>query len=179
MIYFTADQHFCHGRIIEYCHRPFKSVDEMDEEILLRYNSVVNNTDTCYFLGDLGWGRGLPKILEQLKGRKMLLLGGHDKAVYPGFQTLGRLITLKDNPHPPIILCHFAMRVWDQSHYGSWHLYGHSHGRLPQWGKSLDVGVDSHDFFPWSLAQIKEEMEKRPINPDLVESNGDSIKKNG
>jgi hypothetical protein len=41
------------------------------------------------------------------------------------------------------------------------------------------VGVDSHDFFPWSLAQIKEEMEKRPINPDLVESNGNSITKNG
>ena len=48
------------------------------------------------------------------------------------------LVTLKlpvpglDKPQL-VVLCHYAMRVWDRSHYGSWHLYGHSHGNLPPW----------------------------------------------
>jgi len=29
-----------------------------------------------------------------------------------------------------IVLCHYAMRVWHHSSRGSWHLYGHSHGKL-------------------------------------------------
>jgi len=41
-----------------------------------------------------------------------------------------------------IVLCHYSLRVWDRSHYGSWHLYGHSHGNLPPLENSLDVGVD-------------------------------------
>ncbi len=31
----------------------------------------------------------------------------------------------------PIVICHYAMRVWNRSHHGAWHLYGHSHGNLP------------------------------------------------
>jgi hypothetical protein len=31
----------------------------------------------------------------------------------------------------PIVLCHYAMRVWNRSHHGAWHLYGHSRGNLP------------------------------------------------
>ena len=47
-----------------------------------------------------------------------------------------------------IVLCHYAMRIWDRAPYGARHLYGHIHGRLPPQGRSLDVGVDSHDFRP-------------------------------
>jgi calcineurin-like phosphoesterase family protein len=47
------------------------------------------------------------------------------------------------------------MRVWDQSHHGSWHLYGHSHGKLPDLGLSTDVGVDGHNFQPWSFEEVR------------------------
>ena len=53
-----------------------------------------------------------------------------------------------------LVLCHYALRVWDRAHYGAWHLYGHSHGTLPAWGLSLDVGVDSHDFRPINLDEV-------------------------
>jgi calcineurin-like phosphoesterase family protein len=57
-----------------------------------------------------------------------------------------------------IILCHYAMRVWDRSHYGSMHLYGHSHGHLPDYGKSMDVGVDCHNYYPISVDHVRERL---------------------
>jgi hypothetical protein len=55
-----------------------------------------------------------------------------------------------------IVLCHYAVRVWNQSSHGAWHLYGHSHGRLPESEilPSMDVGVDTHDFSPWHFDEI-------------------------
>jgi len=59
---------------------------------------------------------------------------------------------LGDSQHPQVIvLCHYAMRAWDRSHYGSWHLYGHSHGTLPGYGLSFEVAVDCWDFRPVGL----------------------------
>jgi calcineurin-like phosphoesterase family protein len=63
-------------------------------------------------------------------------------------------LTVKIN-HQKLILDHYAMRVWDQSHHGSWHLYGHSHGKLPDLGLSTDVGVDGHNFQPWSFEEVR------------------------
>lgn len=64
-----------------------------------------------------------------------------------------------------MVLCHYAMRTWNQASRGSWHLYGHSHGRLPEDTNSLamDVGADSHDFRPWDFDEIAARMrERRP-----------------
>lgn len=57
-----------------------------------------------------------------------------------------------------IVLCHYALRVWDQSHYGAWHLYGHSHGNLPSQGLSFDVGIDCHGFVPLRLEEVAARM---------------------
>lgn len=63
----------------------------------------------------------------------------------------------------PIVLCHYALRVWNRSNRGSWHMYGHSHGRLPEVPNSLsmDAGVDTHDFHPWHFDEIKAVMSER------------------
>lgn len=62
-----------------------------------------------------------------------------------------------------ITLCHYAMHVWHQSHKGSWMLFGHSHGDLNPIGKTFDIGVDAHNFEPWSMEEIEAEMAKRPL----------------
>lgn len=59
-----------------------------------------------------------------------------------------------------IVLLHYAMKVWNASHYGTWHLYGHTHGELPddETSLSFDVGVDCHNFYPISYDEVKEIM---------------------
>jgi calcineurin-like phosphoesterase family protein len=51
----------------------------------------------------------------------------------------------------------------NHSSHGAWHLYGHSHGRLPNLNASpsMDVGVDTHDSRPWHFDQIRDRMKER------------------
>lgn len=79
--WFTSDQHFDHMNIIAFCGRPFSSVEEMNREIIDRWNSVVAEDDEVYVLGDFAMGhRGVsvPTYAEQLNGTKYLVPGNHD-----------------------------------------------------------------------------------------------------
>jgi len=62
-----------------------------------------------------------------------------------------------------LVLCHYPFREWNNCWRGSWHLFGHVHGRLDHLpnGRSLDVGVDAHEFRPWRLEEIAAVMETR------------------
>jgi len=184
VVYFTADTHFYHENIITYCKRPFKNVEEMNEAIIANWNSVVRPVDCVYVIGDFIFGspqkqvKRLVEIIKRLNGYIFLIKGSHDRLELYTPSILGddaerfhifedRLVTLSiDNQE--IVLCHYAMRVWPKSHYGAWHLYGHSHGRLGEWGKSLDVGVDCWSFRPLSFFDIKSIMKGKPANFDLA-----------
>lgn len=178
-IYFTSDHHFSHGNIIKYCNRPFSSVGEMDSVMVERWNWMVSPKDVVYHLGDfcLGNQETAFEYFKRLNGQIYLVPGGHDKRwirpnlCYTGPNCVVRMlpplhtITLDKQV---IVLCHYAMRVWDRSHYNSWQLHGHSHGGLPGVGKQIDIGVDCWDFYPVSLEEIKNVMENRPDNFNLV-----------
>jgi calcineurin-like phosphoesterase family protein len=175
-IWFTADHHFGHANIIQYCYRPFRNVKEMDASLIGNWNSVVGVDDVVYHLGDFTLGdiRRAAGYLRKLNGQIKLVPGSHDwrwlaeftpsVTSQPGHpvEILPPLVSLEfpelgDGEHPQVIvLCHYAMRVWDRSHHGSWHLFGHSHGSLPGQGKSFDVGVDCTDFTPIDLTHVME-----------------------
>lgn len=84
-VFFTADLHFGHARILELCGRPFASVEEMDEALVARWNDVVRKPDDIvwvlgdYALGD--WRRALGH-LARLNGRKLLVAGNHDRCFF-------------------------------------------------------------------------------------------------
>ena len=87
-VFFTSDTHFNHTNIIQYCQRPFKSTDEMNEAMIDNWNSVVGEDDTMFHLGDfcLGGAEEWNKILNRLNGRIYLILGNHDlKNIRHGF----------------------------------------------------------------------------------------------
>lgn len=169
-VWFTSDHHFGHKRIIELANRPFASVEEMDAEMVRRWNTVVAKGDTVYHLGDFAFDDHA-NYLPHLNGQKRLILGNHDhsnrvkRAV--GWATVDGLLHINVDGQP-LVLCHYAMRVWNRSHYGAIQLYGHSHGNLPGDAQSLDVGVDCWSFAPTSLAEIKERLstQVRRVEPD-------------
>jgi calcineurin-like phosphoesterase family protein len=171
-LFFTADTHFHHANIIEYSNRPFDSVEEMDETLVANWNAVVPKDGVVYHLGDFGW-KNCGDILPRLNGSIYLIRGSHDQRVrrfeqhfagiLEGYQTL----SIPMSKHI-VVMCHYAMLRWPKSHFGTWHLFGHSHGSLTMEAKAIDVGVDCHGFTPLSWNRIVEIMESKPENPNKV-----------
>lgn len=166
--WFTADFHFGHTNIIHYCNRPFSTVEEMDQEILERLNASVKPNDILYFLGDfcMGSQSRVHSYRRRIQCKKIFAVpGNHDKQARKLEEEFSWLADLTEvSVHgQPIVLCHYALRVWNRSNRGSWHLYGHSHGRLPDASVSLsmDVGVDTHEFRPWHYDEIGDIMMKK------------------
>jgi calcineurin-like phosphoesterase family protein len=164
-VWFTADFHFGHKNIIRYCDRPFASVEQMNETILERLNARVKLNDVMYFLGDfcIGPRQRALEFRSQIRCKTIFAVpGNHDREARKLTQEFSWLPPLAEISlrGQRIVLCHYAMRVWNHSSHGAWHLYGHSHGRLPEQETSLsmDVGVDTHDFWPWHLDEIREQM---------------------
>jgi calcineurin-like phosphoesterase family protein len=170
--WFTADFHLGHTNIIRYCSRPFSTVEKMDQAILERLNASVKPNDSLYFLGDfcLGIQARVLAYRRRIRCEKIFAVpGNHDKHTRKLKQEFFWLDNLAEvSVHgQQIVLCHYAFRVWNRSNHGSWHLYGHSHGRLPETPNSLslDVGVDTHDFRPWHYDEIADIMMKKAQAP--------------
>ena len=170
MYFFTADEHLGHSKIIEYSNRPFSSVEEMDHTIIANFNSVVGKGDITVHVGDFTLAKRevAEEHTKQLNGQHIFLKGSHD---YWLKGTKSHEIWEKRIDGIYVVCCHYAMRTWARSHYNSWMLYGHSHGKLAPMGKQWDVGVDNNNFYPYSFEQIKEIMKDRLDNPNLVRRN--------
>jgi calcineurin-like phosphoesterase family protein len=158
-IFFVSDMHLGHKNIIRLSNRPFGSLDEMDQTIIDNYNSVVKPGDTVYDLGDFCFTN--PKrYLDRFNIPAIRIKGSHDHDIKEPYMLVIKPQGLMDDYGSPLVitLCHYAMRSWQTSHYGSWHLYGHHHGLLPPYGLSFDVGVDCWNYYPVSLEQVREKM---------------------
>lgn len=153
-IWFASDLHLGHANIIKYSKRPFKSVDEHDRILIENWNTYVSPRDTVYYLGDFAYKNkeAAIKYRERLAGQIFFIEGNHDSVAEQMKNQFGwykEVYTLKtETPRlgkVEVFMSHYAHRVWNKSHHGRWHLYGHSHASLPDDPNSLsfDVGVDN------------------------------------
>jgi calcineurin-like phosphoesterase family protein len=169
-IWVTADPHLSHGRVIDYCNRPFSTVSEMDVALLDGLAQSVRKGDKIYILGDLLFGNrdAHLRLLKLLPGEKFLVFGNHDHRHRSAFIKSGVFAWCKDLAEikidgQRIVMCHYPMDSWNASYRGSWHLHGHSHGNLPARGRRMDVGVDCNGYLPVSLDTIKYVMKSRDV----------------
>ena len=74
-IFFTSDHHFGHTNIIRFSERPFKTIEEMDDELINRWNEKVSSSDIVYHLGDISLARPerTKEIFDQLNGTIFLV----------------------------------------------------------------------------------------------------------
>jgi calcineurin-like phosphoesterase family protein len=83
--WFTSDTHFGHARIVELAGRPYKDVSHMNEGIIDGWNALVRPDDTVYHLGDVALGpiHESLQCMSRLNGRKILIVGNHDRPFPP------------------------------------------------------------------------------------------------
>lgn len=166
--------------------RDFADEQEMSMHIIDKINDYVKENDELYILGDIYFGRDIAEIeyyIRKIKCKtRHLIFGNHDYLLSHDRnlpRTLRTFTTAKHYdeirmtyPLPGtdpnrdkwkgkqmIVISHYAMRVWNKSHHGSWMLYGHSHASLDDLeknsgiekkvntyyneNKTMDVGVDN------------------------------------
>jgi len=154
MNYYISDTHFDHEKIIQLCKRPFSSVDEMNAEMVRRWNSVVTDKDTVHFLGDFAW-KNYNHWRMQLNGNIIRYLGNHDKES----QTHRQYAEVTDGPFT-IVLFHYPIVSWNGMFRGTFHFYGHVHTEtldyMPlDWrARAFNVSVEQLDYTPQTAEQI-------------------------
>ena len=130
--FYISDWHYGHANVIGFDNRPFKSVEEMNEELIRRWNSVVTNGDLVYILGDMFWIKttGAIPIMDRLNGQKILIKGNHDRVkdreLSSKFLKITEYLEIEDNGLK-LVLCHYPIPCFKNHFYGAVHLYGHVH----------------------------------------------------
>jgi calcineurin-like phosphoesterase family protein len=161
----------------------------MDEQLIKNWNDCVAPEDTVYHLGDIFLcpDEYANQIMNRLNGVVYLIRGNHDKTAWNIKQRFGWIkdtytirvddVDARLGGVQEICCLHYAMRVWNKSHFGSWHCWGHSHGTLPddRTALSMDVGVDAvamrnggrrkEDYHPISYDEVKKFMSKKDWKP--------------
>ena len=136
--FFISDLHFWHTNILYFDQRPWDTVEEMNQALIDNWNSVVTDEDRIYMLGDFSWGGTgkAKKILEQLNGRIIWIVGNHDpenESFYRKLVTMGYIEEYHDMlirwiDGYEITMCHYPMACYKHdSNDRNLMFYGHLH----------------------------------------------------
>lgn len=98
MRFYISDIHFGHKNIIDYCSRPFRTVEEMDQTIIDNWNKTVTPDDEVMFVGDFSFygHERTTEILQGLNGTKHMILGNHDQRKTKSFWSKAGFSTVQD-----------------------------------------------------------------------------------
>ena len=188
-IFFTSDTHFGHSKIIDYCKRPFSSIEEHDKTLIQNWNNAVGQDDTVFHLGDFAYGNSqfIANIIKQLNGNIILIKGNHDlrnmnptlynifsDAVYQARILIDKQ-TVYLNHFPFLCFDHGDINLYKDNY--SIQLSGHvDSGPLTSSEDAsrlnillptqYDVGVDNNNFTPISWIDVKNKI-KQQINKSL------------
>lgn len=168
--FFISDLHFGSERIIRLCHRPFENLEEEDAFIVAQWRKSVNEDDTVYILGDVAEGdcERVVRILKDLPGRKILVVGNHDEeesiARYKEagiFEAITPYLKIHEEGKE-IILFHYPMLDWEDRQFGSVLVYGHIHNKdlaeIKDYFKDkpcYNCGADVVGFTPRTLEELR------------------------
>lgn len=216
-IWFSSDWHYGHTNIVsgtsswptkEAC-RNFQTLEEHNEALVNNINACAKKNDTVFFGGDFSFGgkQNIYEFWKRLNCKNIHFIGGnHDHHIrknamldVEGVETPAKSLFLSYNElvfkrigTERFVLCHYALRTWENGHHGAIMLYGHSHGSLPDYTmslpvnvseangtpiksmvmpikfKSMDIGIDTHpEFRPYNIDEIKAAMTNRiPLRVD-------------
>lgn len=165
--WFISDTHFYHDNIIKYCNRPFANIDEMNEALIQRWNSVVGKDDVIWHLGDFVLGKkDNISIIKRLNGKINLVLGNHDHQKFKFYYEAG-FNRVYDRPviiNNFYILSHAPLE-WVQN--PMFNIFGHVHGNpiYKTWSSNgCCVCAERHDYTPISWKTIQDHISSMKNN---------------
>jgi len=172
----TSDPHYGHKNIIQYANRPFESVHHMNESMIENYNSMITKDDIVLWCGDCFFcpKEDARKIMDRLNGRKILVLGNHDRSAGSmagiGFDIVMNEFVMVVGGRV-VRVCHYpyARQTKDERYLdrrpekikGELLIHGHTHSHETVNGTSIHVGVDSWNYRPALMNEIESIINER------------------
>lgn len=173
-IWFTSDLHFNHNKEFLYKPRGFDDIESMNETVVNNWNSVVEDDDIVYCLGDLSMGditkNNSVELIEKLKGHIIVIVGNHDTdkkiSYYEKCKNIENILYAYRFRH--------GKRHYWLSHYPTitsnpgkekpvWCLSGHTHTKEKfdkNYVFNYNVALDAHSSFPVSLDEIESDIKE-------------------
>lgn len=168
--FYTSDTHFCHENVLNFekLRRPFKNIEEHDEELIRLWNATVRPKDRVLHLGDLCFkaGTSLDLVMPRLNGVKTLLLGNHD--TLPARRYLEHFRDVKsvfEDKKLGILFSHYPVHPSQLEFRYKVNVHGHMHGEqvmiqpvgcrgLVRDSRYINICVEHTGLAPVSRAQL-------------------------
>ena len=154
-VFLIGDTHFGHKNIIKYepAHRPFATIEEHDEELIRRWNSVVSNKDTVWHLGDVLFGVDAFNLLPRLNGTKKLVMGNHDS--YPVTKYAEHFTQVRGAAElGGYLLTHIPVAFSQGERYKG-NIHGHLHSHTLDGGFHHNVSAEQINLTPIAFDALK------------------------
>jgi calcineurin-like phosphoesterase family protein len=165
-IFLVSDTHFGHAGVCNFMRndgvtklRPWDNPEEMDEEMVKRWNETVRPNDKVYHLGDVVINRKALKTLGRLNGDKVLIRGNHDIFRDDEYRQYFRELRAYHVMNG-MILSHIPIHTDSIGRFGT-NIHGHLHANrvmyLPTWR------IDDTRIDPRYHCVCVEQTDYRPI----------------
>ena len=180
-----SDPHFGHQGVCRFMRndgvtklRPWDNADEMDEELVKRYNERVGPKDKCYFLGDVVINRKALKTMSRLNGDKVLIRGNHD--IFPDVEYRDYFRELRAyHVMNGMILSHIPIHEESLGRFGV-NIHGHLHANRVMKDGAVDpryhcVCVEATDFAPILFEDVVKRIEAEGGSVGFKNGNGPAM----
>lgn len=201
-VFFTSDLHIGHENVLIFDNRPFKSLEEMKQEIIRRWNEKVRPGDLVYVLGDMIWkmqDHEVHELLKALNGQIILIKGNHDRfwknsktqKLLAGIKDKDNIsVTLNDGTNVRVILSHYFEPFYLGQRYNGVHLYGHFHDSQEHYDaleiikylqdkgyniRAYNVGCMHWNYEPVTLDEILERGYNYPMQQPAESHSADDL----
>lgn len=176
-IWFTSDTHFGHNRAFIYEPRGFTNILDHDNTIIQNWNTLVQDDDNVYLLGDVMLGDNTYGLscLSQLKGKIHIVRGNHCTDLrIELYKKCGNVVEVTEGQYLKVngqnfYLCHYPTFTSNLENSAALkehilNLYGHTHQQT-NFYKDIPfmyhVGLDSHNCYPVSIERVLEDIKTK------------------
>ena len=160
-IFFTADPHYDDTNILGFAGRNFENVENMNKAMLSNC-MCINHNDTLIVIGDF-CTRGSEylnlyrKLLSKIRGRKILVLGNHDKLnpfqyIEVGFYSVHTHLEMTIDGIEMFIIHDPSHSCMDRSKL---FLCGHVHDWIKIRKNCINMCVENWNYSPIQWEEIK------------------------
>ena len=169
--FFIGDTHFFHKNIMKFepVFRPFSTMDEHNEVLVNRWNSVVKPNDIVWHLGDVVFGCAENlAIMDRLNGKKKLVLGNHDRFEMTHYMKYFTHI-YGVAAYQGFVLTHIPVADSQFWRYKG-NIHGHIHSRTMDDPRYINVSVEAINLTPINFEELSDNFYDKLFSDEFIDT---------